>query len=347
MNRPAFKVVITDYDYPDLSVERAILAPAGAEVVGAQCKSEDELIAVAGDAHALLVEYARVGARAIARLDRCLVIARYGIGVDIVDVAAATEAGILVTNVPNYCVNEVADHAVAMFLCLARRLREYDASVKDGRWHWNAAGAPIHRLQGAVAGVVGLGKIGRAIVSRLKPFGLQVIAHDPYLPADAFQSLGCRQVEFAELLAASDVVFIQTPLTPETRFRFDAEAFAAMKTGALIVNTARGPIIKNADLLAALQSGKLAGAALDDLEEEPAKKRGWQPTNPLLKLPNVLVSPHSAYYSEESIREARETAATEVASVLAGVMPRHVVNREVLARPNLRRRLAARTGEPA
>lgn len=339
MSVDSFKVVVTDYDYPDLSVETAILAQAGAMVVGAQAKSEDELIAVAHDAHALLVQYARVGTRTIAAMDRCLVIARYGIGVDIVDVEAATRAGILVTNVPDYCVNEVADHAVAMYLCLARRLREYDAAVKRGSWHWSDSGAPIHRLQGAVAGIVGFGKIGRAIAARLKPFGFAVTVYDPYLGEEVIAAHGARKVDFPALLATADAVFVQTPLTAETRHMFDREAIARMKPGAIFVDTARGPLVDNAALHEALASGRLAAAALDDLEEEPAKQRHWRPENPLLGLPNVLVSPHSAYYSEESLVEARETAAREVARVLAGLRPHHIVNPEVLAAPNLRARL--------
>jgi D-3-phosphoglycerate dehydrogenase len=335
----AFKVVITDYDYPDISVETAILAGVGAQVVGAQCKSEDELIEVAHDAHALLVQYARVGERTIAKMDRCLAIARYGIGVDIVDVEAATRAGIVVTNVPDYCVNEVADHAVAMYLCLARGLRPYDAAVRRGSWHWSDSGTPLHRLQGAVAGVIGFGKIGRAIAARLKPFGFSVAVFDPYVPAEAIAAQGCHKVDFETLLTSADAVFVQTPLTAETRHMFNRESIARLKPGAIFVDTARGPLVDNAALHEALTSGRLMGAALDDLEEEPAKKRNWQPTNPLLGLANVLVSPHSAYYSEESLVEARETAASEVASVLSGLRPRYVVNRQVLDAPNLRARL--------
>lgn len=336
------KVVITDYDYPDLSIETDILTRAGAEVVGAQCKSEDELIAVARDAHALIVEYAKVGERTIAHLDNCLIIARYGIGVDIVDVAAATERGILVTNVPDYCVAEVADHAVAMYLCLARRLREYDRGVRAGIWHWLGSKAPIHRLQGQVAGIVGFGKIGSAIAARLRPFGFEVVVHDPYAADERVAAAGCRKVEFAELLRSADAVFIQAPLTPETRHMFGAAELAQMKPTAVLVNTARGPIVDNAALAEALEAGTIAAAALDDLEEEPAKQRDWRPTNPLFRFENLLVSPHSAYYSEESIAEARATAASEVARALRGELPRHVVNKEVLSAASLRFRQAGK-----
>ncbi|MGE5543145.1 MAG: C-terminal binding protein [Bacillota bacterium] len=341
------KVVVTDYDYPNLAVESRVLAEAGAEVIGAQCKSEDELIEVARGADGLLVQYARVGERTIAALDKCLVIARYGIGVDIVDVEAATRRGILVTNVPRYCVDEVADHAVAMFLTLARRLREYDAAVRQGRWHWSASGAPIHRLRGRVAGIVGYGKIGSSIAARLRPFGMQIAVYDPYADAGRVERDGGTKVDFDELLRVSDALLIQAPLTDETRHMFDAAAFAKMKDSTIVVNTARGPIMDNAALYEALASGRLAGAALDDLEEEPAKKRAWKPENPLLSLPNVLVSPHSAYYSEESIEEARTTAASEVGRVVSGERPLYLVNPEVLSAPNLRWRPVADQGRTA
>jgi len=330
------KAVITDYDYPDLAIETEILARNGIQVLGGQCKSEDELIAIAQDADALLVQYARVGERTIKSMPDCKVIARYGIGVDIVDVQAATEAGIIVTNVAHYCIDEVADHAVAMFLCLARRLREYDKAVREGRWHWSACGAPIFRLKGQVVGVVGLGQIGSRIAARLKPFGMEVIVYDPYIADAKLAECGVRKASMAELLSISDAIFVQAPLTDATWHMFDAKAFAAMKTSAILVNTSRGPMVDNQALYEALTTGQIRGAALDDLEDEPAKKSNWRPTNPLLKLDNVLVSPHAAYYSEEAIVEARSTAASEASRVLIGQMPLNVVNREVLASPKLR-----------
>ncbi|HBL67742.1 MAG TPA: C-terminal binding protein [Firmicutes bacterium] len=330
------KAVITDYDYPDLAIETEILAKNGIQVLGAQCKSEDELIAIAQDADALLVQYARVGERTIKNMPDCKVIARYGIGVDIVDVKAATDAGIIVTNVAHYCIDEVADHAVSMFLCLARRLREYDTAVREGRWHWSACGAPISRLKGQVAGVVGFGQIGSRIAARLKPFGMEVVVYDPYIADAKLAEFGARKVNMAELLSESDAIFVQAPLTDATRHMFDAKAFAAMKTSAILVNTSRGPMVDNQALYEALVSGQIRGAALDDLEDEPAKKRNWQPTNALLKLGNILVSPHAAYYSEEAIIEARSTAASEASRVLIGQMPLNVVNREVLVSRKLR-----------
>ncbi|MCS7233755.1 MAG: C-terminal binding protein [Synergistetes bacterium] len=346
MNRPNFKykVVVTDYDYPDLSIETSILREIGAEVIGNQCKTEEELIEVAHDAHGILVEYAKVSERVISEMKNCIIIARYGVGVDIVDVKAATKNGIIVTNVPAYCISEVADHALAMFLTMARRIREYDKAVREGKWHWDACGYKIHRIAGMTAGIVGYGRIGSAIASRLKPFGLKILVYDPYADKSKIESDGCKAVSFEELLRNSDVIFIQAPLTEETRGMFNRKAFSMMKQGAFIINTARGPIIENDALYEALSSGKIAGAALDDLEEEPAKQRNWKPINPIFKLSNLVVSPHAAYYSEESLIEARTTAALEVSRALTGTLPNNIVNREVLNSPNLRFRRNIKEG---
>lgn len=325
------KVVITDYDFGNVDVEREILEAAGAEVIALQAKSEADLFSVAPDCAAMMNQYARVGRETIARMRRCEVIARYGVGVDIVDVEAATERGILVTNVQNYCTEEVADHAISLWLTLARKLHAYDRATHAGVWKWQS-GQPVYRLRGRTMGVVSLGKIGQAIASRAQAFGVTVIAYDPFLPADVAASLGVEMVNKSDLLARSDYVLMQAPMTPETRhFLSDAE-FAAMKPGAILVNTGRGPTVDNKALYRALTEGHLAGAGLDDPEEEPAKRANWTPDdNPIFTLPNVLVTPHAAYYSEESIRAARVTAATQVAKVLTGQAPDYPVNAQALA----------------
>jgi len=257
---------------------------------------------------------------------RCEVIARYGIGVDIVDVEAATEKGIQVTNVRDYCVEEVADHAIAMWLTLARRLPEYDRATHEGIWKWQS-GQPIYRTRGRTMGVVSFGKIGQAISVRAKAFGVSVIAYDPYISEEAATSQNVDLVSKTELLSRSDYILMQAPMTPDTHhFLSDAE-FKAMKPGAIIVNTGRGPTIDNQALYRALTDGHIRAAGLDDPEEEPAKRAHWSPDdNPLFSLPNVLVTPHAAYYSEESILTARETAASEVARVLTSQEPRFPVN---------------------
>jgi D-3-phosphoglycerate dehydrogenase len=324
-------VVIADYDYGDVEIERKIIEDAGFTLRPLQCTSEDELIADGGDAVSVVTQYAYVGARAIAGLARLRHIGRYGVGLDIVDVEAATDAGVVVTNVPaDYCRDEVADHALAMLLFFARRLRVYDDAVHDGVWHWQS-GAPVRRLRGSRLGIIGLGNLGRAIAERGLVFGFELVAYDPYVDAAAAAGVGATLVAFEELVETSDYIVIQAPLTDETRGLFDRDAIGKIKRGAVLVNTARGPIVDGTALHEALREGRLAGAALDDLPEEPAKRREWRPHNPLLDLPNCLVTPHAAYYSEEAIRYARTFAAEEVVRVLRGDPPRSPVNLEQLS----------------
>ncbi len=325
------KVVITDYDFGDVAVETEILEAAGAEVIALQAKRQEDLFDVAPHCAAMMNQYARIGKETIARMRNCEVIARYGVGVDIVDVGTATEKGILVTNVQNYCTEEVADHAIALWLTLARKLPDYDRATHAGVWKWQS-GQPVYRLRGRTMGVVSLGKIGQAIVARAQSFGVSVIAYDPYLPREVAAKIGVELVSKPELLARSDYILMQAPMTPNTHhFLSDAE-FSVMKPGAILVNTGRGPTVDNKALFRALTEGHLAAAGLDDPEEEPAKRANWTPDdNPLFKLPNVLVTPHAAYYSEESIHEARVTAATQVAKVLTGQNPDYTVNADALA----------------
>ena len=318
-------VVVADYDFGDVETERCIIEDAGYRLVALQCKSEDDLLVGAPDAAAVITQYAHVGKRTIEGLPTLRHVARYGTGVDIVDVDAATRAGVLVTNVPaSYCANEVADHALAMLLYFGRRLQVYDATTHAGQWHWQAA-APIHRLRGSMAGIVGLGNIGRQIAERALAFGLGVCAHDPFVDP-AMVPEGVSLVGLDDLLTGSDYVVIQAPLTEQTRQLFNAETLGKMKRGSVLVNTSRGPIVDSAALYDALRSGHLAGAALDDLPEEPAKARHWQPDNPLFAVPNCIITPHVAYYSEESIDFARHFASQEVVRVLRGEAPLAAVN---------------------
>lgn len=325
------KVVITDHDFGDVDIERAILEAAGAEVIALQAKSEDDLLETARDCVGIMNQYARIGARTIAAMERCRVIARYGVGVDIVDVKAASARGIPVTNVRDYCTEEVADHAISLWLSLARGLFAYNAATHDGIWRWQSA-APLYRLRGRTVGIVSFGKIGQAIAERARAFGCEIIVHDPYLPADVATARRVEQVSKPELLARADVVMMQVPMTPETRHFLGEAEFRQMKPGAFVICTGRGPTIDNRALHKALSESWIAGAGLDDPEEEPAKRAQWSPAdNPLFALPNVIVTPHAAYYSEESIRMAREIAATEVARVIRGERPRNIVNAAALS----------------
>jgi D-3-phosphoglycerate dehydrogenase len=325
------KAVITDFDYGDNAIERGILEPAGIQVVALQAKSEEDLLAAAADCDAMMNQYARVGAKTIAAMTRCKVIARYGVGVDIVDVEAATKRGIVVTNVRDYCTEEVADHAIALWLTLARKLPQYDRATHQGIWRWQS-GAPINRIRGQVMGIVSFGKIGQSIARRANAFGVEIIAYDPYQPDGVVTAHSAKKVSKEELVSRANIIMMQVPMTPETRHFLSAKEFAAMQAGVIIVNTGRGPTIDNRALYMALRSGTVAGAGLDDPEEEPAKRATWSPSeNPLFSHPNVIVTPHAAYYSEQSIRLARETAASEVRRVLTGWRPLFPVNNVRLA----------------
>lgn len=319
-------IFIADYDFGNVDIEREIIEGAGFTLSAAQCKTEDEVIALGRDADGVLTQYARVGARAIEAFTRCRVIARYGTGVDIVDVDTATRKGIQVTNAPNdWCSDEVADHAVSLWLSAARKICVYDRATRSGEWHWKS-GQPIWRLRGRVLGILSFGAIARGIAERAAPFGVDIWVHDPFVDEMEMRQHNVRPVSFDELVAGSDYLVIQAPLTSQTHHLFNRTTLQRMKPTAILINTARGPIVEDAALTEALTEGWIGGAALDDIEEEPAKQRDWQPNNPLLQLPNVILSPHAAYYSEESIGLVRRIAAEEAVRVLSGLAPRSPVN---------------------
>jgi D-3-phosphoglycerate dehydrogenase len=327
------KILIADYDFGDVAIEREILERAGLEVVAAQCKSEGEVIELGHDADGVITQYAPVGARAIGAFERCRVIARYGTGVDIVDVAAATRHNIQVTNAPSeWCVDEVADHAIALWLAAARKLSRYDRAVRAGEWRWQT-GQPIGRVRGRVFGLLSFGSIARNIAAKVAAFGVQVWAHDPFQEDEVMERAGVLPVSLETLIEGADYLVIQSPLTAETRGLFDERTLRRMKRSAILVNTARGPIVPDGALYRALKEGWIAGAAVDDLEEEPAKVRDWQPANPLFGLDNLIITPHAAYYSEEAIYTVRHIAADEVVRVLSGQPPLSPVNEVV--RPEL------------
>ncbi|GIL29435.1 C-terminal binding protein [Actinocatenispora comari] len=324
-------VVVADHDFGEVDIERGIIERAGFRLVAADCKTEDDVIAAARNADAVFAQYATVGARAIAAFTRCRVIARYGTGVDIVDVDAATRHGILVTNVPNdWCRDEVADHAMALLLAAARRIGTYDRATRAGVWRWQS-GEPIHRMQGRLIGLLSFGAIAQAIAVRARAFGMGVIAHDPYLAPAEITAHGATPVSFDELLDQSDYLVVQAPLTDQTRHLIGEPELRRMKSTLILVNTGRGPIVRDHALYRALSEGWIAGAGLDDIEEEPGKQRDWSPSNPLFGLDNVIVTPHAAYYSEEAMRTVREFAAHEVVRVLTGQAPLSPVNADELA----------------
>lgn len=331
MSNPEHTVVIADYDYDDAEVEREIVEGAGFRLVAAQSKSEEEVIEVAQDAAAIFAQYAPISARVIEALTRCRIIARYGTGVDIVDVEAATRHHILVTNVPNdWCEGEVADHALTLMLAVARKVGVYDRATRSGVWKWQT-GRPIHRLQGATLGLLSFGAIAQAVARRGSGFGMRVIAHDPFQDPALIAEHGATSVSFNDLVEQSDVLVIQAPLTAQTRGLFGESVLRRMKPTSLLINTARGPIVPDQALFRALSEGWIAGAGVDDIEEEPAKVADWKPDNPLFGLDNIVITPHAAYYSEESIHFVRDFAAHEVVRVLSGEAPLSPVNAWQLA----------------
>jgi D-3-phosphoglycerate dehydrogenase len=315
-----FKVVVTDYVFPSLDIERAVLGAIGAECVALQASSEEPLVEAVPDADALLVCYAPVGRRVINATTRCRIIARYGIGVDNVDTDAASARGIVVTNVPDYCVEEVSDHALALLLALARKVAVLDRRVRAARWNARDA-VPIRRLRGQVLGLVGFGKIPKALAAKAKGLGLEVMAFDPYLDEAHIGAHGARKVDLTTLLARADFVSIHAPLTPQTRGLIGEAELRAMKPTACLINTARGPIVQEAAVARGLREGWIAGAALDVLEYEPPAA-----DHPMLSLDNVILTPHVAFYSEESLQELQRKASEEVARVLTGQPPRYPVN---------------------
>ena len=270
-------MVMDVQDWNSIDIEKAILGEVDCEILSLSFPNDDQVMEAIRDADALLPRYIEIGARHIEAMDRCRVIARSGIGVDIVDVDAATAKGIWVTNVPSYCEEEVADHAAALILASVRKLAEYQESVRQGEWSWRT-GRPIISLCQAVFGLVGFGKIGRLVWRRMKAFGCQGLIYDPYADPDAIREDGGTPASLDDLLARADVVHIQCPLTPETRHLIDERAINLMKPGAIVTNAARGPIIDENALITALQNKRIAGAGLDDIENEPAKVKDWHPS---------------------------------------------------------------------
>lgn len=324
--RMSFIVAITDYVFPSLEPERAVLEPLGVELRPQQCRSEDEVIALAQEGDAILNCYAKMSARVIQNLKRCRIIARYGIGVDNVDLAAATKAGILVTNVPDYCVDEVSDHALALLLALARNLVTADTAVKSGTWSVTAH-ANMHRLRGQTLGLVGFGKIAKALASKVETLGMKVLVYDPYVEAALIAEHGAEAANLEKLLAEADAISIHVPLSSETGNLIGARELAHMKPTAFLINTSRGGIVDELALAVALKEDRLGGAALDVLTIEPPP-----PDHPLRQVPNIILTPHLAFYSRESVIELQTKAAEEVARALKGEPPRSPVNPEVLTR---------------
>ena len=321
-----FTVLVTDYVFADFDQERRILAGADAELTVLQCKSIAELKPHLPGVHGLLNTYLPgIGAEVFDAAPNLKVVVRYGIGLDTIDVPAATQRGILVANVPDYCINEVADHALAHFLALARKIPLSDRKVKSGEWSL-AYVKPLKALAGMRAGIIGFGRIGRAIALRLSAFGVEVVFQDPLVVTE---TAGCRPAAFDEVLATCEAIFVQCPASKATRHLLGREAFEKMRKQPLVINCARGEIIDTDALVWALQNGKVGGAGLDVLDDEAAVAKK---PHPLKQFDNVTITPHSAWFSDTAIPTLQRRAAEEMAKALKGERPSSLVNPEVVER---------------
>ncbi len=307
-----FLIAMTDNVFPSLDPAKAALSRIDYELRMAKSSSPEDILAVAKDADAILVTYAKLTRELLMQLTKCKAIGRFGLGVDNIDLVAAGEKGIQVNYVPDYCIHEVSDHALALLLALARKVPQSNKLVQSGRWEVPPL-TPMHRLAGRVLGLVGFGNIPRMLAPKAKALGLKVVAYDPFAKAELFKEAGVESVSFDQLLATSDFVSVHAPLMPETRGLMNAAAFGKMKKGAMIINTARGPLIDETALLAALDSGQVGGAALDVITTEPMPK-----DSPLLGRDNLILTPHTAFYSVEALNELQTKCASDVARVLSG-----------------------------
>ena len=315
------KIVITDYSFPAIDQERALFAAAGHELVVAQCRTSAELIPFCRDADALLVQWATIGRELIATLDRCKVIVRYGIGVDSVDLQAAGERRISVCNVPDYCIDEVADHALALALSLARQIPQTDAAMRAGTWKIMPP-SPFAAFRDLTFATAGFGRIARAVLARAKVFGFKLAAYDPFVDDATFAAAGVRKLGAAELLREAGILSLHLPLTTETKHFLNATSLATMRKDALVVNTARGGLIDTVALAAALQAGAIGGAGLDVFETEPLPG-----DHPLRHAPNTVLTSHTAWYSAASVPELQRKCAETVVAALGGGPLANVVNR--------------------
>ena len=323
---PSKKALITDYVWPNIDVENEVLRAGGVEPVVAPDTSEETLAELAADADIIMFCFAQVTGNVLRTAEKCKVASRYGIGVDNIDIPTATELGIVVTNVPDYCMDEVTDHAIGMILALNRRLLPHDSEVKSGGWASVVLDQPMHRTRGATLGILGFGRIGRSIADKAVGFGMNIVAYDPLI--EPGQSIdGVEIISFEDVLRRSHFITVHTPLTPETEGMIGADQFAMMMPGGIIVNCARGGIIQEQALADALHSGHLAGAGLDVVEPAPPPD-----DHPLLSAPNIIITPHTAFFSQASTVELERRTAQEALRVLNGNHPENLINPQVLGK---------------
>jgi D-3-phosphoglycerate dehydrogenase len=315
-------VLVTETVFPDLEPERRVFADTGINLIVTDAGSAEAIIDAAEghDIDALLTAtHIPITAAVFEHIDTLEIVSSYGIGVDHIDLDAANDHDVIVTNVPDYSVEEVSTHAVSLLLSSARRIPQYREHVNDGVWDWESE-APLERLRGKTLGLVAFGKIARRVTEKIEGFDLTVLTYDPYVSDETIEEYGVESVGFEELFARSDLISSHPPLTEETRHLIDADAFSAMKESAIYVNTSRGPVVDEQALYDAITNDEIHAAAIDVMEEEPPGD------SPLLGLDDVIITPHAAWYSEQSKEELQRKAAEEVVAALQNGTLRYVVN---------------------
>ena len=317
------KILITDYVWPNIKPEAEILEKSGFTPIVAPDSSENTLLELARDVEGIMFCFAEITSQILENASDCKVASRYGIGVDNINISKATELGIVVTNVPDYCMDEVTDHALGMILALNRRFLQHTKKVVTDGWDSVSLNQSMHRTRGATLGIVGFGRIGQSLAKKCKAFGFNLIAYDPLLKVGENID-GVKLVKFNELVKTSDFISLHVPLIPETQGMIGEKELSIMKKGAILVNCARGGLIDENALAKSIYNGHLSGAGLDVVEPTPPK-----PNNPLLKLDNVIITPHTAFFSQASTLELEKRTANEVIRVINGNNPENWINPEV------------------
>ena len=318
-----FKILITDPYHQNFHIEKEILAEINTVVKVCHCKTEEDVIRLGSEMDGLLVSYVPIGKKVIENLHKCKVIVKYSVGLDNIDLEAATQKKIYVANVPRYCVEEVSTHTLALLLNLVRKISKYDQSVKRGSWD-PLVGDPIFRIGNKVFGIIGFGNIGKRVAEKIQPFKLSIIVYDPFINSKLISKYGAKKVELETLLRQSDYISLHCPLNKHTKHLIDFEEIEMMKKGVFIINTSRGEIINQKALYKAIKDEKIAGAALDVLEKDPPS------LTDIMNIDNIIYTPHVAWNSVEAEMELRKSAVQEVKRVLKGEKPLSLVNKEVL-----------------
>ncbi len=324
-----FKVVITDADFADFDLEREELEKINAKLEIHQCQSEQEIIEATRDADGLIVQYANINRNVIESLEKCKVISRYGVGVDTLDIEAATEHNICIVNVRDYCFDEVSTHTLALTLSCIRKIVLLNDSVKKGTWDVKIA-KPIFSEKNKIFGLIGYGAIGKIVAKKAQAFGFKAVSYDPFISASVMGESDVKKVELEDLIRSADVISLHLPLNDHTRNIIDEKELKMMKKTTFLINTSRGGLINEEALYRALTENWIAGAGLDVLEKE-----AFDPNYKLFTLDNLIITPHAAFYSEDSLKNLKRLAAMGVSQVLQGQVPTYLVNKEILEKIEL------------